>query len=105
MYKSVVVLYEGEKMLGNVDVSFSPESFRGLRHKVSGKVVVSHLSKASDRCSPLAVLHTITSSGSGNGVCLKMECRDTSNQMMHFLYTKCLQQNKVYKIWNVVRGL
>ncbi|GJW72566.1 RNA polymerase II C-terminal domain phosphatase-like protein 1, partial [Tanacetum coccineum] len=89
MYKSVVVLYEGEKLLGNVDVSFTPESFRGLRHKISGKVVVSHLSKASERCLPLAVLHTIT-----KGVCLKMECRDTSNYLMHFLYNKCLQQNK-----------
>ncbi|PWA53843.1 Double-stranded RNA-binding [Artemisia annua] len=96
MFKSVVVLYEGEKMLGNVDVSFTPENFRVLRHKISGKVVVSHLSKPSERCSPLAVLHTITSSGNGrrNGVCLKMECRDTSNHWMHFLYTKCLQQNK-----------
>nr|POF07223.1 hypothetical protein CFP56_78346 [Quercus suber] len=53
MYKAV--LYQGEELLGEVKIY--PEE----KEKIKGKEIrKSQFSQASERCPPLAVLHTIT---------------------------------------------
>ncbi|KAJ3706529.1 hypothetical protein LUZ61_010234 [Rhynchospora tenuis] len=53
------------------------------------EIRISHLTQPSDRCPPLAVLHTV---GSG-GVCFLMECKDESAPLFS-MHTACLRENK-----------
>lgn len=61
MYKSVV--YEGDKLLGEVEVY--PKNQNGGSFFLEKEIRISHFSQPSERCPPLAVLHTITSSSGG----------------------------------------
>ncbi|KAK3005389.1 hypothetical protein RJ639_016793, partial [Escallonia herrerae] len=71
MYKSVV--YQGDKLLGEVDVY--PQNVVGYGGVLNAREIrVSRFSAPSERCPPLAVLHTITPTG----VCFKMESSDKS---------------------------
>ncbi|XP_060195707.1 RNA polymerase II C-terminal domain phosphatase-like 1 [Lycium barbarum] len=90
MYKSVVVLYEGERLVGEVE----------LNGVVWGEKVIriSHYSQSSERCPPLAVLHTITT-GNGNGISFKLEPTKTllnqdSSSPLFLLHSTCLRDNK-----------
>lgn len=89
MYKSVG-LYQGDKLLGDVDVLYP------LNNNGNGVVLeeegirITHFSPPSERCSPLSVLHTINS----NGVCLKLQ--STNKPLVHQLHSECLRDNKVY---------
>lgn len=97
MYKSVVAVYDGEKVIGDVEVYFNPHLMNlNMREKLKDKIRISYYSTPSERCSPLAVLHTITSPTTG--VCLKMECSKTinSNSQLNLLHSTCLRENKVY---------
>ncbi|KAI3823925.1 hypothetical protein L1987_05370 [Smallanthus sonchifolius] len=87
MYKSVVDVYDGEKLLGDVEVYFNPQMMN-LSMKLKDKIRISYYSAPSERCSPLAVLHTITR------VCLKMECKKTINSQINLLRSTCLMENK-----------
>ncbi|KAJ6416569.1 hypothetical protein OIU84_002430 [Salix udensis] len=106
MYKSVV--YKGEELLGEVEIyaqeqQQEEEVNRNKRRTVIDETVkeirISHFSQASERCPPLAVLHTITSMG----VCLKMEESTASSSTkissqrespLRLLHTSCIQENK-----------
>lgn len=105
MYKSVVAVYDGEKLLGDVEVYYNPSHMMNshslnLRDKLKDKIRISYYSTPSERCSPLAVLHTITTTSSStttSGICLKMECiSKTNNLQLNLLHSTCLRENKVY---------
>ncbi|GKV45843.1 hypothetical protein SLEP1_g52881 [Rubroshorea leprosula] len=86
MYKSVV--YQGEELLGEVEV------YPQLQHG-GGEVKeirIGYLSQASERCPPLAVLHTITPCG----ICFKMESKHSISKdtPLHLLHSSCIRDNK-----------
>ncbi|GJY78067.1 RNA polymerase II C-terminal domain phosphatase-like protein 1 [Tanacetum coccineum] len=100
MYKSSkVVVYDGEKLVGEVEVYFNPNlgEVNVIRDKIikGDKIRISYYTTPSERCSPLAVLHTLTSSSSSNssGVCFKLESNNTNAHLVH-LHTTCLTENK-----------
>nr|XP_027191342.1 RNA polymerase II C-terminal domain phosphatase-like 1 isoform X2 [Cicer arietinum] len=84
MYKSLV--YQGEVVLGEVDiypeVNNNNKNFKEIR--------ISHFTQPSERCLPLAVLHTITSSG----VCFKMESKTQQQDPLFHLHNLCFRENK-----------
>lgn len=103
MYKSAV--YKGEEWLGEVEIYRSEEN-KGVggedeeKRRVIDEVLmmlkeirITHFSQPSERCPPLAVLHTITSTG----VCFKMESKKNFNNEdpLHLLHSSCIQDNKV----------
>ncbi|KAI7736250.1 hypothetical protein M8C21_022700 [Ambrosia artemisiifolia] len=97
MYKSVVAVYDGERGLGDVEVYYNPHLVNlNMREKLKDKIRISYYSTPSDRCSPLAVLHTITSPPTG--VCLKLESINNNNlnnnSQLSILHSTCLTENK-----------
>ncbi|KAJ6364168.1 hypothetical protein OIU76_029164 [Salix suchowensis] len=105
MYKSVV--YKGDELLGQVEIyaqeQQQEEENKNKKKRVIDEIVkeirISHFSQTSERCPPLAVLHTITSVG----VCFKMEestsstTKISSSQQespLHLLHSSCIQENK-----------
>ncbi|CAK7350626.1 unnamed protein product [Dovyalis caffra] len=105
MYKSVV--YKGEELLGEVEIYAQEQQQEEEENKNKKKRVIdeilkeikiSHFSPTSERCPPLAVLHTITSIG----VCFKMEESTTTTKIfssqqespLHLLHSSCIQENK-----------
>ncbi|GFY91854.1 C-terminal domain phosphatase-like 1 [Actinidia rufa] len=96
MYKSVV--FEGDKLLGEVEVypQNQNQSVVDMRDK---EIRISHFSQPSERCPPLAVLHTITSSG----VCFKMESKTQSQDSpLNLLHSSCIRDYKTAVM--VLRG-
>ncbi|KAJ8545550.1 hypothetical protein K7X08_018133 [Anisodus acutangulus] len=93
MYKSVVILYEGERVVGEVELLY------GENGVVWGEKVIriSHYSQPSERCPPLAVLHTITSSTS-SGISFKLEPTKSKSlnqdSPIFLLHSTCLRDNK-----------
>ncbi|XWS15721.1 hypothetical protein CRYUN_Cryun34aG0026200 [Craigia yunnanensis] len=102
MYKSVV--YQGEEVLGEVEICPQQQ----LREEDGMKIMVveeemkeiriGYLTQGSERCPPLAVLHTITCS---SGICFKMESsKDNSSSSsqdtppLHLLHSECIRDNK-----------
>ncbi|KAM7525108.1 hypothetical protein LguiA_015010 [Lonicera macranthoides] len=90
MYKSVV--YEGDKLLGEVDV-YPQKDMMMMKYM---EIRISYYSPQSERCPPLAVLHTITSS---SGVCFKLESSSKSQShqdysQLNLLHSSCLRENK-----------
>ncbi|CAL0312048.1 unnamed protein product [Lupinus luteus] len=83
MYESVV--YQGDVVLGSV-VIHPEEKIIHLK-----EIRISHFSQSSERCPPLAVLHTVTSTS----VCFKMESKTTQQQdgLFH-LHSLCIRENK-----------
>ncbi|GMP74728.1 hypothetical protein CsSME_00032062 [Camellia sinensis var. sinensis] len=91
MYKSVV--YEGDKLLGEVEVYPQNQNQNQDQNGVvfDKEIRISHFSQPSERCPPLAVLHTITS----NGVCFKMESKSHSQDSpLYLLHSSCSRENK-----------
>ncbi|CAK9321014.1 unnamed protein product [Citrullus colocynthis] len=88
MYKSVV--YEGDELLGEVEIY--PEEKNGYKNIEVKEIRISHFSQPSERCPPLAVLHTIAASG----ICFKMESKTTQSQdtPLHLLHSSCIMENK-----------
>ncbi|KAM3362378.1 RNA polymerase II C-terminal domain phosphatase-like 1 isoform X1 [Capsicum galapagoense] len=88
MYKSVVILYEGERMVGEVELY-------GENGAVWGEKVIkiSHYSAPSERCPPLAVLHTVTS-----GISFKLEPTKSKSlnqdSPLILLHSTCLRDSK-----------
>lgn len=98
MYKSMemVKVYEGETLLGEVELY--PQNGVVWGEK---EIRVSHYSQPSERCPPLAVLHTITSSSSSSGLSFKLESKSPKTQTQDYsplnvLHSTCLRENKVY---------
>ncbi|XP_024024041.1 RNA polymerase II C-terminal domain phosphatase-like 1 isoform X2 [Morus notabilis] len=91
MYKSVV--YKGKELLGEVEI-YPGEN--NIDHRIIDdlkEIRISHFSPPSERCPPLAVLHTITSSF---GVCFKMESKTSHSQdsPLFLLHSSCVMENK-----------
>lgn len=86
MYKSVV--YRGDDLLGEVEI-YPQNQNVDMRDR---EIRISHFSQSSERCPPLAVLHTITSCG----VCFKMESPNSQSQdsPLFVLHSSCLRENK-----------
>ncbi|GMN50838.1 hypothetical protein TIFTF001_020000 [Ficus carica] len=97
MYKSVV--YKGKEVLGEVEI-YPGENNNDQRIIDDLKEIrISHFSPPSERCPPLAVLHTITSSSSSSsscGVCFKMEskCSQSQDSPLFLLHSSCVTENK-----------
>ncbi|KAL7102927.1 hypothetical protein ACP275_08G148500 [Erythranthe tilingii] len=86
MYRKLVAVYEGERLLGEAE--FYQQNGDVLRGEEVKEIRVSHYSPPSERCPPLAVLHTIKSTG----ICFKMESApDAPLSVMH---ATCLRDNK-----------
>ncbi|XP_021293631.1 RNA polymerase II C-terminal domain phosphatase-like 1 isoform X2 [Herrania umbratica] len=107
MYKSVV--YRGEEVLGEVEIYPQQQlQQQQLREEEDGRKImvmeeemkeirIEYLTQGSERCPPLAVLHTITSSG----ICFKMESSKDNNYSssqdsppLHLLHSECIRDNK-----------
>ncbi|XAR66443.1 Phosphoprotein phosphatase [Bertholletia excelsa] len=88
MYKSFV--YEGDKLLGEVEVYPRNPNGGGIVDVRDKEIRISHFSPPSERCPPLAVLHTITS-----GACFKMESKLQSQESpLYLLHSACIRENK-----------
>ncbi|XP_056171808.1 RNA polymerase II C-terminal domain phosphatase-like 1 isoform X2 [Syzygium oleosum] len=110
MYKSVV--YHGEELLGEVEVYLQQlsrddggggeeeescyqsrkEKARMVEDVVKERVRVDHLSQPSERCPPLAVLHTVASCG----ICFKMESQSSlsPDSPLSLLHSSCTRDSK-----------
>ncbi|KAF5473108.1 hypothetical protein F2P56_009748 [Juglans regia] len=89
MYKAVV--YQGEELLGEVEMY--PVGNNNDNPMIEAKEIrISYFSQASERCPPLAVLHTIASSG----ICFKMESKSSQSQdsPLYLLHSSCFKENK-----------
>ncbi|KAE9597155.1 hypothetical protein Lal_00007362 [Lupinus albus] len=82
MYESVV--YQGDVVLGGV-VIHPAEKIIHLK-----EIRISHFSQPSERCSPLAVLHTLASTN----VCFKMESKTPQQDGLFHLHSLCIRENK-----------
>ncbi|XP_022845674.1 RNA polymerase II C-terminal domain phosphatase-like 1 isoform X3 [Olea europaea var. sylvestris] len=90
MYGKSVVVYEGERVLGEV-VVYSKQSQDGVVWGERLKEIrISHYSQPSERCPPLAVLHTITSTG----IAFKSESLQHQDSLLSVLHATCLRDNK-----------
>ncbi|KAK9267488.1 hypothetical protein L1049_009914 [Liquidambar formosana] len=90
MYKSVV--YNGDDLLGEVEVYPQNENQNQNVDMRDKEIRISHFSQPSERCPPLAVLHTITSCG----FAFKMESAKSQSQdtPLFLLHSSCLRENK-----------
>lgn len=89
MFKSVV--YKGNEVLGQVEIN--PQN-KVVKLNRDDHIRITNFSPPSERCPPLAVLHTITSSG----LCFKMESlksQPPDPKLIH-LHNCCLKENKVF---------
>lgn len=91
MSKLSVVVYHGNTLLGEADVYPQNERFEAME-ACKKEIRITRFSPSSERCPPLAVLHTISSCG----VCFKMESKSQSQDSpLFYLYNTCLRENKV----------
>ncbi|CAH9141707.1 unnamed protein product [Cuscuta epithymum] len=97
MYKSMemVKVYEGQTLLGEVELC--PQNGVVWTEK---EIRVSHFSLPSERCPPLAVLHTVASSASSSGLSFKLEFKSPKTQQtqdylpLYALHATCLREKK-----------
>lgn len=101
MAATMVNVKEGERILGEVEVYTSSDDQNGVVWE--REIRISHYSQPSERCPPLSVLLTITSttSASSSGLCFKLELKDKNqsthqNSPLSILHGMCLRENKVY---------
>ncbi|KAI3466651.1 hypothetical protein Pfo_023314 [Paulownia fortunei] len=88
MYGKVVVVYEGERVLGEVELQQQDGVVWGEEIK---EIRISHYSPPSERCPPLAVLHTINSTG----ICFKLESTAKNQDLpLSLMHATCLRDNK-----------
>lgn len=98
MYKSIV--YEGDKPLGEVEVY--PQNKDYYYQNQNKDIRISHFSQPSERCSPLAVLYTISArdASSSRGLCFKIETKSQSKEL-YLLHSSCIGDKKVYSKANM----
>jgi RNA polymerase II C-terminal domain phosphatase-like 1/2 len=96
MFKSMV--YYGNTSIGEVEVSPKGEASAGLAVAAWAREIrVDRLSPPSERCPPLAVMHTVAVGAR----CLVMESRplattDVAPLPLVAMHAACLRDNKVY---------
>ncbi|KAL8507448.1 hypothetical protein ACS0TY_018118 [Phlomoides rotata] len=89
MYRKLLLVYEGERLLGGVE--FHQQGGGFVFGEEIKEIRISHFSPPSERCPPLAVLHTVNSAGK----CFKLE--STSKKLdspLSLMHTTCLRDNK-----------
>ena len=94
MYKAVV--YQGEELLGEVEIYPEEKEKEKKKMMIEVKEIrINQFTQSSERCPPLAVLHTITCSG----ICFKMESKSSLSQQedspLFLLHSSCFTENKV----------
>ncbi|KAG8385604.1 hypothetical protein BUALT_Bualt03G0062400 [Buddleja alternifolia] len=88
MYRKLVVVYEGERVVGEVELHQQDGVVWGEELK---EIRISHFSPPSERCPPLAVIHTINSAG----ICFKLESpAKNQDSPLSILHATCLRDNK-----------
>ncbi|KAK4491676.1 hypothetical protein RD792_002442 [Penstemon davidsonii] len=89
MFRKLVVVYEGERVLGEVELHPQDGVVLGVEVK---EIRITHYSPPSERCPPLAVLQTINP----NGICFKMEstAKNLQDSPLSVLHATCLRDNK-----------
>ncbi|PIN07645.1 Phosphoprotein phosphatase [Handroanthus impetiginosus] len=88
MYGRLVVVYEGERVLGEAELR--QQDGVVWREEIK-EIRISHFSLPSERCPPLAVLHTINSTG----ICCKLESIGKNlDSPLSLLHATCLRENK-----------
>ncbi|KAH6829050.1 C-terminal domain phosphatase-like 1 [Perilla frutescens var. hirtella] len=90
MYQKMVLMYEGVRMLGEAELQ--PQEGIVWAQELK-EIRISHYSASSERCPPLAVLHTINSAG----ICFKLKSTiNVKNQEspLSALHASCLRDNK-----------
>ncbi|KAL0321217.1 UNVERIFIED_CONTAM: RNA polymerase II C-terminal domain phosphatase-like 1 [Sesamum radiatum] len=88
MYGKLVLVYDGERLLGEVELQHQGGGVWGEEIK---EIRISHYSPPSERCPPLAVLHTINSTG----ICFKLESTAKNvDSPLSLLHATCLRDNK-----------
>ncbi|KAL0398639.1 UNVERIFIED_CONTAM: RNA polymerase II C-terminal domain phosphatase-like 1 [Sesamum radiatum] len=88
MYRKLVAVYEGERVLGEAELHPSDGVVLGNELK---EIRISHYSPPSERCPPLAVLHTINATG----ICFKLESTaKNQDSPLSLLHATCLRDNK-----------
>ena len=88
------LVYKGEELLGEVEVYPEELNNKKIWDDELKEIRISHYSQSSERCPPVAVLHTISS----NGVCFKMEESKSSSHdpsPLFLLHSSCIMENKV----------
>ncbi|GMY37319.1 RNA polymerase II C-terminal domain phosphatase-like 1 [Fagus crenata] len=93
MYKAVV--YQGEELLGEVEIYPEEKEKEKKKMMIEVKEIrINQFTQSSERCPPLAVLHTITCSG----ICFKMESKSSLSQQedspLFLLHSSCFTENK-----------
>lgn len=91
MYQKMVLMYEGVRLLG--EAALQPQEGIVWAQELK-EIRISHFSAPSERCPPLAVLHTINSAG----ICFKLKAAvNVKNQdsPLSVLHASCLRDNKV----------
>ncbi|XP_051136119.1 RNA polymerase II C-terminal domain phosphatase-like 1 isoform X2 [Andrographis paniculata] len=90
MYRKLVLVYDGERLLGEAELLRQNGGVWGEEIRV---IRISHYSPPSERCPPLAVLHTINSAA---GICFKLEsaAKNAVDSPLSVLHANCLKDNK-----------
>ncbi|KAK8945810.1 hypothetical protein KSP40_PGU019111 [Platanthera guangdongensis] len=90
MFRSVV--YHRSSLIGEVEIHPKNSNLGTWTREIR----ISYISHPpSDRCSPLAILHTISTSG----VCFMMESKRSADESLLFsVYSACLRENKASKL-------
>jgi RNA polymerase II C-terminal domain phosphatase-like 1/2 len=85
-------MFHGEVFLGEVEVFPMKKGPEGCLPFPSNEIRVSHLSAASERCPPLAILHTIAPFSVR---CKLLAKTTTPHPSLHRLYLTCFSEFKV----------
>ncbi|KAH6763969.1 C-terminal domain phosphatase-like 1 [Perilla frutescens var. hirtella] len=90
MYGKLVVVYEGERLLGGAELQLR-DGGGLLKEADIREIRVSHFSPPSERCPPLAVIHTVNTAG----ICFKLESTAKNvDSPLSVMHATCLRQNK-----------
>ncbi|KAF9608351.1 hypothetical protein IFM89_009286 [Coptis chinensis] len=95
MMKTVV--YQGNSLLGEVEIYIKNNNSNQYHQIISGCILsreirITKFSQPSERCTPLAVFHTIT--GPTSGLCFKMESVAHDSSPLFVLHSTLLRENK-----------
>lgn len=85
------MVYEGEKLLGGAELQLGDGGVGIFKEEIR-EIRVSHYSPPSERCPPLAVIHSVNSAG----ICFKLESSAKNVESpLSVMHASCLRQNKV----------
>lgn len=84
------MVYEGERLLGGAELQLGDGGVGIFKEEIR-EIRVSHYSPPSERCPPLAVIHSVNSAG----ICFKLESSAKNVESpLSVMHASCLRQNK-----------